>query len=158
MKYLCLGYLDREAMDSRPKAEIERIMAQCQPHMEAIGKTGQMLMVAGLEPETKGLRRSKGKIVVTDGPFTETKELLGSVFIVEAQDMAEAVRVAFAPGRPPGPPVLARRAIRPCWTESHSGRVRIFAATVAVVADMGSPDWRVFLTDDETEAPGFHTW
>lgn len=72
--------------------------------------------------------------------------------------LAEAVRLAFAPGRPPGPPVLARRAVRSCWTENHGGKGRIFAATVAVVADMGAPDWRVFLTDDETEVPGFQVW
>lgn len=94
MKYLCLGYLDREAMDSRPKAEIDQLMQQCQPHMEAIGKTGQMLMAAGLEPETKGLRRSRGKLLVSDGPFIETKELLGSVFVIEASDFDDAVRVA----------------------------------------------------------------
>jgi hypothetical protein len=40
------------------------------------------------------LRPRKGKVLVTDGSFTETNEQIGSFFIVEAQDLDEAVRVA----------------------------------------------------------------
>ena len=40
------------------------------------------------------MRPRKGKVSITDGPFTETKEQIGSFFIVEAADLDEAVRVA----------------------------------------------------------------
>jgi hypothetical protein len=40
------------------------------------------------------VRPAKGKPSVTDGPFAETKEQLGSFFLIEAKDMEEAVRIA----------------------------------------------------------------
>jgi len=72
--------------------------------------------------------------------------------------LAEAVRRGFAPGQPAGPPILSRRGPRPCWTEVQSTLPRIFAATTVVVVDTGSSDWKLFLTDDETEVPGFQKW
>jgi len=72
--------------------------------------------------------------------------------------LAEAVRRAFVPGRQPGPAFLGRRAPKSCWTEALGGKPRIFASTVAVVADPGTAEWRVFLTDDETEVPSFQIW
>ena len=71
--------------------------------------------------------------------------------------LAEAVRKAFSPGHPTVA-VLGRRATKAFWTEEHGGKPRIFAATVALVADPGEPGWRTFLTDDETESPVFTMW
>ena len=47
-------------------------------------------------PEEQGarVRLSKGKVVVTDGPFTETKEVIGGFFMIEAKDRREAVAIA----------------------------------------------------------------
>ena len=52
------------------------------------------MLDAGLESEIKNLRRVDGKVIVTDGPFTETKELIGSIFIFEAENMDEAIQIA----------------------------------------------------------------
>ena len=94
MKYLCLGYLDPKKMDDRPKEEINVIMNQCQPHLERFYNSGQVIIDAGLDSQTKTLKRVNGKVTVIDGPFAETKEMIGSVFIIEAQDMEEAVQLA----------------------------------------------------------------
>ena len=94
MKYLCLGYLEPEKMNARPKAEIDAVMSECQPHLEELYKSGQLIIDAGLSFETKSLRRVNGKVTVIDGPFIETKEMLGSAFLIEARDMEEAIRVA----------------------------------------------------------------
>ena len=94
MKYLCLGYFDPEKMNARPKAEIDAVMRECQPHMEELYKSGQLIIDAGLTLETKCLRRVNGKVGITDGPFIETKEIIGSAFFIEARDMEEAIRVA----------------------------------------------------------------
>lgn len=94
MKYLCLGYYDQEKMGARPKAEIDEIMSRCQPHMDEFYNTGQVEMDAGVTGEVTRLQRRNGKVVVTDGHFRETKEMIGSALIVEAQTMEEAVRVA----------------------------------------------------------------
>jgi hypothetical protein len=94
MKYLCLGYLDPEKMNARPKAEIDVVMSECQPHVEELYRSGHLLVDAGLALENKCLRRVDGKVRITDGPFIETKEMIGSAFLIEAQDMEEAIRVA----------------------------------------------------------------
>lgn len=94
MKFLCLGYLDSAKMDARPKEETAAVMRQCQPHLEELYKSGQVMIDAGLASETISLRRANGKIKVMDGPFIETKEMIGSVFLIEAQDMEEAIRIA----------------------------------------------------------------
>ena len=94
MIFLCMGYLTPEKMDARPKAEIEGVMSECQPHLEKFYESGKVMIDAGLEIETKSLRRVNGKVTVTDGPFTETKELIGSIFLIEAEDMDEAIQLA----------------------------------------------------------------
>ncbi|WP_286166238.1 YciI family protein [Bacillus sp. E(2018)] len=94
MIFLCMGYYNPEKMDARPSAEIEAIMSECQPHIEKFYDSGEVMLDAGLDTEIKSLRRVDGRINVTDGPFTETKELIGSIFIFEAENMDEAIELA----------------------------------------------------------------
>ena len=70
--------------------------------LAAIGKLSHEMMEAGVLLETGGLfpssrgarvRASGGKLSVTDGPFTETKELVGGYAIVQAQSRDEAVEL-----------------------------------------------------------------
>jgi len=94
MKYLCLGYFDPEKMNAGPKAETDAAMRECQPHLEEFYRSGHLLVDVGLVLESKCLRRVDGKVRITDGPFIETKGTIGSAFLIEAQDMEEAIRVA----------------------------------------------------------------
>lgn len=96
MKFLCLAYYDEKAFEAMPKNEIEAIVSKCPPYDEALRKSGHLISVASLAPSRSSvsLRPREGKPVITDGPFTETKEVLGSFFLIEAADLAEAVRVA----------------------------------------------------------------
>src|SRR5262245_7448439 len=59
-------------------------------------KNGTMLDTAGLEPTEKGkrVRLSAGKLTVLDGPFTETKEVVGGYALVEAKSYDEAMKLA----------------------------------------------------------------
>ncbi|MER7661248.1 MULTISPECIES: YciI family protein [unclassified Streptomyces] len=63
---------------------------------EEITKAGVMLDTAGLTPTADGTRVhwSTGKISYTDGPFTETKEVIGGYSIIQAKDKAEALEWA----------------------------------------------------------------
>jgi hypothetical protein len=81
-------------MDARPPSEIEQIMAVCHTHVVKLYETGHVLIDAGLDNKTKILRRKSGKVLVTDGPFAETKEALGGAFVIEAANLEEAVRLA----------------------------------------------------------------
>jgi hypothetical protein len=62
---------------------------------EAI-KNGTMIDTAGLQPTAKGkrVRLSGGKIAVIDGPFTESKEVVGGYALVEASSYDEALALA----------------------------------------------------------------
>jgi hypothetical protein len=64
--------------------------------LEEITKAGVMLDTAGLLPTAQGTRVtwSGGKISYTDGPFTETKEVVGGYSITQCKDKAEALEWA----------------------------------------------------------------
>ncbi|GGT12482.1 transcriptional regulator [Streptomyces kurssanovii] len=64
--------------------------------LEEMTKAGVMLDTAGLTPTSDGTRVnwSGGRISYTDGPFTETKEVVGGYAIVQCKDKAEAVEWA----------------------------------------------------------------
>lgn len=63
--------------------------------MDEWTKTGAMVSAAGLKPTSQGarVRLSPGKVMVTDGPFAESKEVIGGFFILEAPDKAAAVEM-----------------------------------------------------------------
>ncbi len=94
MKYLCLAYGNEEHMKALTKAEFEALVAKCKVHDEELRRTGQVVMTESLEWATATIRSRGGKVVVTDGPFVETKEKAGGLFIVEARDLNEAIRIA----------------------------------------------------------------
>jgi hypothetical protein len=94
MKYLCLGYFDRAAVNARPQSEIDAVMAECEPHMHKLYSTGHVIVDAGLDQQTKILERRNGEVLTMDGPFAETKEILGGAFLIEADNIDEAMRLA----------------------------------------------------------------
>ena len=96
MKYLCLAYYDEKAFAALPKAEFDAIVSQCPQYDEALRNSGHLVLQASLGSArvTTTVRPRNGKPLVTDGPFVETKELVGGFFIIEAQDLKEAIRVA----------------------------------------------------------------
>lgn len=94
MKYLCLGYFNKEKMDELPKEKIDAIMLECQYHLKELYKSGHVLVDAGVTQEVKSLQRVDGKIEVSNGRLTQLKKLIGSAFILEAQDIEEAIQVA----------------------------------------------------------------
>jgi hypothetical protein len=59
-------------------------------------KSGSIIDGAGLSPTARGkrVRLSRGKLTVSDGPFTETKEVIGGYALVEAKSFDEALALA----------------------------------------------------------------
>lgn len=96
MKYLCLCYYDVLRFAARTPAQLEELGRECQPHDEALHKSGHLLAVGSLAlPEASVcLRPVGGKATRVDGPFVETNEPLGAFFLIEAQEMDEAIRIA----------------------------------------------------------------
>jgi hypothetical protein len=63
---------------------------------EALMKAGVFKDAAGLKPSSQGARVNyqNGKVVVTDGPFAETKELIGGYWVIDVKSKAEAIEWA----------------------------------------------------------------
>src|SRR5262245_7019273 len=61
-------------------------------------KTGVLIDTAGLQPtsRTATVRLSRGKVSVTDGPFSEAKEVIGGYALINARSRSEAIEVATA--------------------------------------------------------------
>lgn len=94
MKFICLGYYNKAAMDAVPRAEVEALMRECGVVIEDLYHSGRIIMDAGLQQPATTVRTVKGRLQVTDGPFAETKEVLGGISIIEAADLDEAIRLA----------------------------------------------------------------
>ncbi len=71
----------------------ERLMNEMGKLMEEMIRTGVLISTAGLRPTADGVRvRSRfGRLSTTEGPFTETKEVVGGYAILEAPSMKEAI-------------------------------------------------------------------
>ncbi|MET7286116.1 YciI family protein [Streptomyces sp. NPDC005573] len=90
-RYLSLVRIDEAAAPAEgPSEELMRRMGEL---IEQMTKAGVMLDTAGLTPTAQGtrVRWEDGKTSVTDGPFTETKEVVGGYALMQCKDMAEAV-------------------------------------------------------------------
>ena len=96
MKFLMLAYYHEKTFEKTSQEEMKAIVAQCEPLDRALSATGNLEMIASLAAtkETVSVRPRNGKPSITDGPYVETKEQLGSFFLIEAKDMQEAIRLA----------------------------------------------------------------
>jgi hypothetical protein len=96
MKFLCLGYLNVAEFDGQPDEVKNTVMKSCMEQCIPFRETGKILIETGLADvkTAKSIRPKRGQPSFTDGPFVETKEQLGSFFVVEAEDIDEAVKIA----------------------------------------------------------------
>jgi hypothetical protein len=94
MKYLCLAYGDRKKMEALGEAEMSELMVGCRLHDAELRKTGKLVQGESLDWDAMTIRPRGGKPVVTDGPFVESREVVGGLVIIEARDLNEAVRIA----------------------------------------------------------------
>ena len=89
MKYLCLVYGEERDIANMDDAE-------CLSYDEAIRASGQCIASEALQPVQTAttVRVRNGKVLVTDGPFAETKECLAGFYLVEADNLDEAIALA----------------------------------------------------------------
>lgn len=106
MKYICLGYADPDFFKQTTESELNAAIDRCFEYDDMLRANGNFQGGHALQgPETAAtLRWNNGKVSVTDGPFTETKEFLGGIMILEARDLNHAIElisnhpgVAFGP-------------------------------------------------------------
>jgi hypothetical protein len=92
------GY-ESAAPDAMPAAEH---IAEMMKYNESLTKAGVLLALDGLHPPSTGARVSfsGGKPTVTDGPFSEAKEVIGGYWMIQVKSRAEAIEWASrCPGR-----------------------------------------------------------
>lgn len=96
MKYLFLIYIDEKQLEGLPKSELDALMEETLAYNEMLQQSGHFISTAGLKPAQTAttLRTRKGKVSITDGPFAETKEVLGGFYVIEARDLNEAIQLA----------------------------------------------------------------
>ena len=89
MKYLCLVYLEPDKLHAVPDRE-------CAACGQGLREKGVLVAAEVLQPiETATtVRVRNGKMLVTDGPFAETKEQLAGFYLVDAHDLNEAIQIA----------------------------------------------------------------
>lgn len=92
----------------------EELLAAMQKYNEELMKAGALIDLSGLQPSSKGARVkfSGGTTTVIDGPFAETKELIGGYWIIRANSRAEAIEWARRAPAPHGPGQEAEIEIR----------------------------------------------
>ncbi|GLP67802.1 MULTISPECIES: YciI family protein [unclassified Streptomyces] len=90
-RYLSMVQIDEKTAPAEGPSDA--LMQRMGELIEEMTKAGVLLDTAGLMPTAQGarVRWEKGELSVTDGPFTEAKEVVGGYAIVQAKDMAEAI-------------------------------------------------------------------
>jgi len=76
-------------------APSEQLMQDMGKLIDELTRSGALISTAGLRPSAEGvrIRLRGGKLSSTDGPFTETKEVIGGYAVIEAKSMQEAIEL-----------------------------------------------------------------
>ena len=93
MKYMCLAYMDETKWNHIPETEKNPLIDACLAYDDELRAKRHFLSGEALESPsaTATLRRTSGRVSVTDGPFIETKEQLGGYYEFECKDLDEAI-------------------------------------------------------------------
>ena len=93
MKYMMLIYLDENSLSESQRSKCYQDSAE---YAVELNKAGKCFGVGPLHPTSTAtsVRFQDNKRVVTDGPFAETREQLGGYFLVNANNLDEAIEIA----------------------------------------------------------------
>jgi hypothetical protein len=114
MQYLLLIYDNEKEFQAQPKAELDKMMGEYTALSTELGQSGKLVGGNRLQPIAMAttVRIRNGKTQITDGPFAETREQLGGYYLIEANDLDEATKIA---ARIPSARVGSIE-IRPVWS------------------------------------------
>ena len=87
MKYLCFGYYDKSKFDGMSEADRNAMFDKCFDYDDHLRANGNWAGGEALQPVETALTLywKNGKVATTDGPYTETKEQLGGILVLEAR-------------------------------------------------------------------------
>ncbi len=95
MKFLCLSYLDEQKLDLMSESERETFIKECFAYDNILRKNGNFVRLEALQSaqNAKTLRCRNGKVSITDGPYAETKEQIGGILLLDANDLNRATEL-----------------------------------------------------------------
>lgn len=96
MRYMLLCYDDERAWDEAGEAALQAAVQEAVDLTHELDSRGQYLGAAPLQPVSTAtcVRVRNGKTLVTDGPFAETREVLGGYYLIDVDNLDEAIRIA----------------------------------------------------------------
>jgi len=106
MKYICLGYMEAKKFEAMSESERNAFVDGCFAYDDVLRKNGHFVGGEALQGAQSAvtLRFRGGKVTVTDGPCAETKEQIGGILMLEANDLNHAIQLMSRhPGVRAGP-------------------------------------------------------
>ena len=96
MKFMLMLYADEKAGATISPEDMAGFMAQLGAYQQTLEKAGAFISTAGLRPAStaKTISNAGGDLQVHDGPYADTREQFGGYFMIEADDMEKAIRLA----------------------------------------------------------------
>ena len=96
MRYVLAIYENEKQWESMPEKEAQAVMGEYFSFTEGIKKSGNLVAGEALQPVATAttVRIRDGKRLTTDGPFAETKEQLGGFYLIEAENIDQAIAIA----------------------------------------------------------------
>jgi hypothetical protein len=96
MQFICLVHHDPALISGMSETERAQLDADSLAYDEDLKRNGHLVLAHALRPASgaKAVKRRGGKMLVTDGPFTETKEQLVGFIVIEASGIDEATALA----------------------------------------------------------------
>ena len=96
MRYLCLIYWNEQELANLPAAELNALNAAHLDFNDELRRSGHYVEAEALTPsrDASCLRLKGGKPIITDGPFTEAKEMVAGFYLLEVSDRDEALQIA----------------------------------------------------------------
>ena len=96
MKYLCLAFEEESKLNALTREQWASLRQETLDYVKDLRESGHLIVTEPLKSASSAvsLRVRDGNLSTTDGPFAETKEQLGGIFLIDARDLNEAIQIA----------------------------------------------------------------
>ena len=95
MQYICLSYVGEEGWNAMSERQRNGALDEVFAYTDELRASGHLLAAEGLQSARNAatLRVVNGKVSVIEGPYVETKEKIGGLYVLEARDLNHAIQL-----------------------------------------------------------------
>ncbi len=96
MRYLCLVYLNEDAVAALSPSAHAALNAECCEYHALLRRSGELIVGEAMQPvlSTTTLRRQGDHLLLRDGPVRDSSEQPAAIYLFETQDLNDAIRLA----------------------------------------------------------------